>query len=107
MQGRNSPGRHGIEILVSYGISPFIQFLKQFSSAFVFTVQGVNFHPEFDSQSVEIGPNGAWVWIAFPKTTIPDKFHAQENSNLRRDNGNDLIDAFGMQIPTKTLKMRR
>src|SRR5260221_13626511 len=63
--------------------------------------------PELNPEPVEIRSDPAGVRVAFVEGSIPEEFRAEESLELRRGGGDDAVDAFGMKIAAKALKMRR
>lgn len=107
MKRGTTAGCYKIEVLMSNRVSPVNQFLKQFAPALVSRVQGVDFPPKINAQSVEIGTDRTGVRIAFGEAAIPNKLDARKYSELSWDHAKDMVDAFGMKVPTKSLEVRR
>jgi hypothetical protein len=58
-------------------------------------------------EPVEIRSDPARVRVAFVEGSIPEEFRAEESLELRGGGGDDAVDAFGMKVAAKTLKMGR
>jgi hypothetical protein len=107
MEDGNAPWRHRIKVLMGNRVSPVEQLLKQFPPALVTSVQGVHVGPKVNSQSVEIRANRARLRIASSQTPIPNKLDSQKVLKRRLNDGDDTINALGMEVSTETLKVAR
>src|SRR5262249_15058204 len=107
MEGRNSSGSQGIEVLMGNGVSPVHQLLKDFTPTLVPGIQSIDLCPEVNSQAIEVGTKRAGMRIAAVQASIPNQVGAEEHAKLGRYDCKNVIDAFRMKVPTETLKMRR
>jgi hypothetical protein len=105
MKYRDASGRHRVKVLMGDRVSPFYQPLEQFAPAVVPRVQGVHARPDIDPQSVEVRPDRAGVGVASGEAPVPDEFLPHESSDMCRQERNNVIDAFRMEVPAEALEV--
>ena len=107
LQCRDASQFGQVEILVRDGVSPFIEQFQRGLAKGILRINLYHMIPKLQTQAGEVGSDIPRIWIPFVEFSSLDElgFQNRNQTGWRRPS-DQAASTFGMQVPTKTLKLR-